>query len=324
MAAPPICTFAAAKGGVGKSTLTANTARCLTKFGMKVLVIDLDPQGSVSRFLADATEESQLNRLASIQTQEQFDDEIRRLKAFAVPEDQSVLALMDGKPIVPLVTHGVHLVGYAHRFNARLKELEDNETQPRFMESFDRLVQQEQPDVVLVDTQPANTSIAQFAVHLGTHMICPAELTGEGIRGVVMADALRGAFNKNFERNQSPRRIQIAGVVPMGFTQTKIANAALSCLKTRFGSLVTSKIDAANIIRVACSEGVPVIDYEARVIRAAPAYAVQSKNSAERFHKSGRQFMQVAGEIGTNLGLLQRAPEEPKYDAEQAQQGATA
>lgn len=316
MGAPPIVTLAAAKGGVGKSTIAANLARSLQQFGLKVLVIDLDPQGSVSRFLADANEESQLNRLAGMHSPEQFDEEIRRLKTFAVPEDQSVLALMDGKVVTPMLAHGVHLVGYAHRFNARLHELEDKDSQPRFLEAFDRLLEQNQPDIVLLDTQPANNSIAQFAISMASHILCPCELTGEGIRGVVLADSQRTGLNKMYERNESPKRIHIAGIVPMGYTKTKISNAALACVKARFGSLVTSSIDAANVIRVACSEGIPVIDYERKVIKAAPPYAINQRSVKERYHKSGRQFMQVAGEVGTTIGILNQAPEAPQYTAE--------
>ncbi|MBC7683654.1 MAG: ParA family protein [Bdellovibrionales bacterium] len=48
---PPVINFRMSKGGTGKTTVSANTATCFAQYGFKTLVIDGDPQGSLSKQL---------------------------------------------------------------------------------------------------------------------------------------------------------------------------------------------------------------------------------------------------------------------------------
>ncbi len=51
-----VITFANLKGGVGKTTMTANIAAYLERLGHRVLLIDFDYQGSLSRTVLGAAE----------------------------------------------------------------------------------------------------------------------------------------------------------------------------------------------------------------------------------------------------------------------------
>src|SRR3954447_15967066 len=43
------------KGGVGKTTLTVNIAATMARMGMRVLLVDSDPQGNLTSYLVDET-----------------------------------------------------------------------------------------------------------------------------------------------------------------------------------------------------------------------------------------------------------------------------
>ena len=56
----PIFSLVNLKGGVGKTTITANLAVAMSQHGWRVLVVDLDYQGSLSQVLLSGKELNEL------------------------------------------------------------------------------------------------------------------------------------------------------------------------------------------------------------------------------------------------------------------------
>ena len=302
----PIIAVTAAKGGTGKSTLTANLAACLARVGMRPLCLDLDAQGSLTRFLANTNTVETMTRLATLNDREAMLREAEHLCSFSMPEERSVVALIEGKKVDPIVAHGVGLVGFSDKANNRLNDLGTQRNQAKFIEGLQATIEAYQPTIVFIDTPPSNQDAAAFAINnLASHLVLPLEPSEEGVRGVLIAEEQRQAVLRIRQQQGWKKDLVVAGVVPCAVSNCNIARISLNIARAVFGKLVTSSIDHAVRIKEANTEGLPIIIYEEKLKGIKPKYQVGGAS----FHKSGRQMMQVAYEIGVNLGLFPAAPE---------------
>lgn len=309
----PIIPSTAAKGGVGKSTLAVNLSYCFHLLGLKPLIIDLDPQGSATRFLANTHRNSDVNRLAALKTRADIEAELEHLKTFSVEARDSVVSLLTGNAVTPLEFHGVGLVGYAHGANDQIARLSNIEHQERFIEALNATIQSYQPDLVFIDTPPSNMDAGSFAIAIATHLLIPLEATEEGLRGAIIADHQRQVINRRNQREKHDAVVEIAGVVPMDVHRSILSRKMVECARIAFPSELTSAINHAATIGEACTEGLPVIAYEAKMKGIVKPYELYG----HRYHKAGRQIMQVATEVGVRIGVLtETAP--PIVDAAEA------
>lgn len=309
----PIIPSVAAKGGVGKSTLSVNLSHCFALMGLKPLIIDLDPQGSATRFLGNTHRLADVNRLATLTSKEAIMAELEHLKSFALEEQQSVVNLLQGKAVNPLQFHGVGIVGYAHGANELFSHLSSIDHQEEFIEAMNKTIEIYKPDLVMIDTPPSNMEAGSFAISIATHILIALEATEEGLRGAIIADKQRQIINKRNLREGRKIEVAIAGVVPMDVYRSTLCTRMLQCAKVAFGDSVTSQIDHAATIGEACVEGLPVIAYEEKMQGVVPKYQVKGR----RYHKAGRQIIQVATEVGFKIGLCE--PAEPIASPENIQ-----
>lgn len=140
---PPLIPFRMSKGGVGKTTISTNVGTCFAQFGYRTLLIDCDPQGSMSKQLGFDINQplthigNLMERLAKGQP--------TRIREAVVPiYDQGMLDLIPAD--ITLSNVESWMIGAMNREHlfARLMEKESD-----FFKQY---------DVVIIDSAP-NTSI---------------------------------------------------------------------------------------------------------------------------------------------------------------------
>ena len=115
------------KGGVGKSTITANLAAVAATQGRRVLVLDLDPQGNLSHYLLGG------QPLPAASTLYEFFDQIlnfslrsRPTSAFVVPTPLANVSLMAAHPLLGELGSKLESRYKMYKLRDTLKELEND------------------------------------------------------------------------------------------------------------------------------------------------------------------------------------------------------
>jgi chromosome partitioning protein len=191
----PIITVANLKGGVGKTTLTANLAAFFSQAGMRVLLIDVDYQGSLSNMLLSADQvvevSSQVSKLLeSGSDPTTFQSSMRKFKKIlsgsAIVPAKYELATCENRLMIDYLLHEDDDDG---RYRLA-KLLLDEEVSKTF-------------DIALIDAPPRLTAGTINALCASTHFLIPtvydnlsAEAVGTFLNGV---QVLKSALNSRLD-----------------------------------------------------------------------------------------------------------------------------
>ena len=208
----PIITVANLKGGVGKTTLTANLAAFFSQAGMRVLLIDVDYQGSLSNMLLSADQVVEVSSpvsklLESGSDATTFQSSLRKFKKIlpgsAIVPAKYELATCENRLMIDYLLHEDEDDG-RYRLAALLLDKEVSET-------F---------DIALIDAPPRLTAGTINALCASTHLLIPtvydnlsAEAVGTFLNGL---QVLKSHLNS---------RIDLLGIVgTLTFQQGPLVN----------------------------------------------------------------------------------------------------
>ncbi|WP_096199569.1 ParA family protein [Bacillus sp. FJAT-45350] len=173
------------KGGVGKTTSIFQIALHLAELGEKVLLIDLDPQCSLSEICL-AKQEMNLEDLAPNESLNYVYDMWLQVKRF-----RSLPFYVDLEPLVKQLEDNVHFIPSNTFYNnGGLDDLAlnlrgDLEDLLPLQQFFQTSRIEEEYDYILFDCPPSNNMITQGAFLLSDYYIIPSIIQTLSIRGVV-------------------------------------------------------------------------------------------------------------------------------------------
>jgi len=204
---PTVIAFANQKGGVAKTTTTLNLAVAFAEQGLKVLAVDLDPQGNLT--MSQGLNPDTIER-------SMFDVLVHRLPI------QEIVHHVE----VDLAVSSIDLAGA----ELALSSLIGRE---RALEKALLPVKPEY-DYVLIDTPPSLGLLTINALVASNSVIVPVQCEYLSLRGLVQLENTLSMIRENLNPN-----VEIAGILPTMYdTRTLHSREAIEILEENFGDLV--------------------------------------------------------------------------------------
>lgn len=255
---PRTITVANQKGGVGKTTTSVNLAAALAHHGLKVLVIDLDPQGNASTALGVE------HRTGTTSSYEMLIGEATAEEAMQIsPSNPNLMCIPATIDLAGAEIELVSMVRREYRLADAVKQgfIEDN--------GF---------DYVFVDCPPSLGLLTINAMTFVDEVLIPIQCEYYALEGV---GQLLG--NISMIREYLNENLHISAILlTMYDARTKLAEQVAHEVREQFGDVVLRNVIPRSIkVSEAPGYGQTVIDYDPGS-RGALAYLDAAKELAQR------------------------------------------
>jgi chromosome partitioning protein len=202
-----VIAFANQKGGVAKTTTTLNLAVAFKERGLRVLAIDLDPQGNLT--MSQGLNPDEIER-------SMFDVLVHRVPIEEIVHDAEVDLAVSS---IDLAGAELALSGMIGRERALEKALAS--VLPKY-------------DYVLIDTPPSLGLLTINALVAASGVIVPVQCEYLSLRGLVQLENTMEMIRENLNP-----KVRIEGILPTMFDKRTLhSREAIEILQENFGDLV--------------------------------------------------------------------------------------
>jgi chromosome partitioning protein len=202
-------TIANQRGGVGKTTTVHALGRTWADQGMKVLLIDTDPQGSLAEVLGLKSRNKLHNFLI---------DNIRLEECVAKAQDNLEVLLSD-------------------RTTAQTENILSGRMGKEFALEMAMAEVEQGYDAVLVDVAPSISNLLTCAMIYSRQVLIPVAMDLLSIQGAAAAITTADAINRSFPRMLTENPVRIVAVLPVMVDQRlQLTQATFRQLHSMFDS----------------------------------------------------------------------------------------
>jgi chromosome partitioning protein len=243
------------KGGVGKTTTTVNLAACLGADGLRVLVVDLDPQGNATSGFG--VDKGSLEHCV-------YDLLVNEVPASEIVRPGVV-------PNVDLIPATINLAG------AEVELVSAMSREWRLGKGLTPL--REQYDVVLIDSPPSLSLLTLNALAAADYALVPIQCEYYALEGI--SQLLK---TLTLVKQHLNHELSIGGVVlTMHDPRVRLTQQVAEEVRRYFGSQALRTVIPRNVrLSEAPSHGVPISLYDPRS-RGTDAYRKLARELVERF-----------------------------------------
>src|SRR6184192_634982 len=202
-----VISFANQKGGVAKTTTTLNLGVAFAEHGLKVLLIDLDPQGNLT--MSQGLNPDSIER-------SMFDVLVHRLPIQEVVHHAEVDLAVSSIDLAGAELALSSMIGRERALDKALVEVKDGY------------------DYVLIDTPPSLGLLTINALVASSGVIVPVQCEYLSLRGLVQLENTLSMIRENLNP-----RVEIQGILPTMYdSRTLHSREAVEILQENFGDLV--------------------------------------------------------------------------------------